>query len=44
MRALFIAAGIGVTVWCFMSHQPPWLCIVNVVLDVLLVLSFLKDR
>jgi hypothetical protein len=44
MRLLFIAAGIGFTVYCFMTHQPPWLCILNVVLDVILVLGFLKDR
>lgn len=42
MRALFIAVGIGVTIWCFMSHQPMWLCVLNVVLDVLLVLQYLK--
>lgn len=44
MRLLFIAVGIGATVWCFMTHQPMWVCILNVVLDVMLVLGFLKDR
>lgn len=41
---LFIATGIGVTVYCFMTHQPTWLCVGNVVLDSVLVLAFLKQR
>lgn len=44
MRAFFIALGIGVTVYWFMTHQPLWLCIGSLVLDVLLVLEYLKNR
>jgi len=39
---LLIALSIGFTVYCFMTHAPLWLCVVNVVLDALLVLSFIR--
>ena len=44
MRALFIAVGVGFTAYCFMTHAPMWLCIVNLVLDVLLILGFVSSR
>lgn len=42
MRAFFIAVGIGFTAWCFLTHQPLWVCVVNLGLDVLLILQYLK--
>jgi hypothetical protein len=44
MRAFWIAVGVGITAYCFATHQPLWLSIGNVVLDVLLILEFLKAR
>jgi len=44
MRELWIAAGVGVTIYCFATHQPLWLCIGNAVFDVALVLQYLKRK
>ena len=44
MRAFLIALGIGFTVYLFTEHAPMWLCIVNVVLDALLVLQFITSK
>lgn len=44
MRALWIAGGVGITIYCFMSHAPMWLCIGNVVFDVALILQYLKGK
>ena len=44
MRALWIAAGVGITIYCFATGQPLWLSIGNAVLDVLLILQYVKGK
>ena len=44
LNKLIIAIGIGITGWLIMDHQPTIICILNIILDVLLVLNFIEDK
>ena len=44
MRILWLAIGVGFTAYCIMTNSPVWLNVLNVIIDAILILSFLKDR
>ena len=44
MKALLIAGGVGITIYCFATHQPLWLSIGNAVFDVAVILHYINGN